>query len=690
VHVHTRETSAVKVWRHQPWRFRIGLVVILLVAATLMVWNLAKGGDAAFYEASARSMSESWHAMLFGAFDPAATVTLDKLSGFAVPQALSIRLFGMSTSSLALPQVLEGLVLIWCMSLIGLRWAGPGTGLVAAAAAASTPIFVSMFAHPMEDGLLTMSLTVAFLFWQRAILTARWWPLLLSGLFVGIGFQAKMMQAWFILPALFLGTWLWDRAPGWRRLSRAVFVSATGVAASLIWVTAIQLTPSSDRPFVDGSTDNNAFAMVFGYNGIDRLVPHAVPGAVGGLSAAHGAHAATASAFVMASIDVGDPGKSLTKLIDPMYVTQVGWLYPVALAAIVFGLVRWWPIRRRRPSVSVVMLGIVTVWLIVAAAVLSVANVPHTAYVAAIGTQLALLAAMGWYESARLLRVGRRPARLAVAAVVCLQACWSIFLAIEGKLPTVILWPLIVISSLGVAVVVVFAWRGRLGGLSKAEAPRAFTRRGAAFAAVVPVMVGVVLLAGPATFSGQVVDPARDGSGGDAYVGLRSIQGSEAGDDSFHPSVPQIWGGSPELSAPMAQLVAAAKNAGGGQNGSPDFVTDSWAVASQIIDATGDSVLTDGGYSGSVQVFTESDLKKMISTDQEHLFAVRGDPPVSDPVRQLVADDSCTSLGSWAAGQSKPPTSSSHDGARLPTGTPHEGDQANGAQANSVTLWQCS
>ncbi|MFX5611427.1 hypothetical protein ABTD85_23620, partial [Acinetobacter baumannii] len=75
-------------------------------------WNLSRGGDFSFYEASARSMSESWRALLFGAFDPAATVTLDKLSGFAVPQALGIDLLGMSTSSVALPQVVEGIVTI--------------------------------------------------------------------------------------------------------------------------------------------------------------------------------------------------------------------------------------------------------------------------------------------------------------------------------------------------------------------------------------------------------------------------------------------------------------------------------------------------------------------------------------------------------------------------------------------------
>jgi 4-amino-4-deoxy-L-arabinose transferase-like glycosyltransferase len=89
---------------------------------------------------------------------------------------------------------------VFACALIGLRWRGRAVGLMAAAAAASTPIFVSMFGHPMEDGLLTMSLAVAVLWWQRAVLTKRWWPLLWAGLFIGVGFQAKMMQAWFVLP----------------------------------------------------------------------------------------------------------------------------------------------------------------------------------------------------------------------------------------------------------------------------------------------------------------------------------------------------------------------------------------------------------------------------------------------------------------------------------------------------------
>ena len=68
------------------------------------------------------------------------------------------------------------------------------------------------------------------------------------------------------------------------------------VAASLAWITAIQLTPAADRPYIDGSTDNNVFAMVFGYNGIGRFIPSAVPGAVGYHASGGGEHVTTTAA----------------------------------------------------------------------------------------------------------------------------------------------------------------------------------------------------------------------------------------------------------------------------------------------------------------------------------------------------------------------------------------------------------
>jgi len=64
----------------------------------------------AVYGAAARSMSQSWHDFIFGAFDPAGTVTIDKLPGDLWVQALSLRVFGFHIWALVLPQVVEGVL----------------------------------------------------------------------------------------------------------------------------------------------------------------------------------------------------------------------------------------------------------------------------------------------------------------------------------------------------------------------------------------------------------------------------------------------------------------------------------------------------------------------------------------------------------------------------------------------------
>jgi 4-amino-4-deoxy-L-arabinose transferase-like glycosyltransferase len=587
-------------------------------------------------------MSQSWHALLFGAFDPAATVTLDKLSGFAVPQALSIRLFGMSISAIALPQVIEGVVTVVACAVIGLRLAGRGAGLVAALAAASTPIFVSMFAHPMEDGLLTMSLAVAVVWWQRALLTARRWPLLLAAAFIGVGFQAKMMSAWFVLPALAVGTVVAAGGPR-RGLARAAVLTGAAVAASLAWITAIALVPAGSRPYVDGSTDDDVFAMVFGYNGLNRLVPGAVPGAVGS-SGSSGGLSSTVSAVLHAlaphAATAGDASSSIAKLLELPLVTQIGWLYPAAIAGAALGLWRLRPRRGRRSSPArrhgfVTVLTLV-VWLVTAAAVLSATHVPHTAYTAALGVPLALLTAVAWAEGGRLLRSPRRLARLTLPAIALVQGAWWAMLLAEARLPAVLSVPALAIGAAGLVI-----------GTSAAQRP-AVGRGRSGQRRLAPAALAAALLCLPIATSLQVLDDARDGSGGDAYVGVTARGGHP--DETFAVSAPAPWGGSAHLTPAVSQLVSTAQAHGGGEDGSALLVTDSWALSAQIIDATGADVLTDGGYSGHVPVFTVAQLEGMVRSGRARLLAVADGAPESDPVRHVATGDGCRELGAWDFG----------------------------------------
>ena len=184
---------------------RPALLGIAAVAALLYARNIAEAGLAPFYSVAVKSMSVSWKAFFYGAFDPGATITIDKLAGSFLPQALSARIFGFHPWSLALPQVIEGVVSVLVMYRVVRRWAGAVPGLLAAGIFAATPIAASMFGHSMEDGALTMCLVLAADSWQRAVMEGRLRSLCWAGVWVGLGFQAKMLQAWMILPALGLG-----------------------------------------------------------------------------------------------------------------------------------------------------------------------------------------------------------------------------------------------------------------------------------------------------------------------------------------------------------------------------------------------------------------------------------------------------------------------------------------------------
>ena len=82
-----------------------------------------------------------------------------------------------------------------------------------------------------------------------------------------------------VVPALALGYLVAAPARLGRRLGH-LGVAGRGHAGRLaVLDRAVHLYPGGDRPWVDGSTNNSAIAMVFGYNGVERF-GISVPGAV--------------------------------------------------------------------------------------------------------------------------------------------------------------------------------------------------------------------------------------------------------------------------------------------------------------------------------------------------------------------------------------------------------------------------
>src|ERR1700722_848714 len=125
--------TAMVAWQSpadQPAWARPALLGVTALAGFLYSWK-ASGNLEIYYAAAVRSMSMSWHNFFFAAFDPAATVTLDKLPGAFWIQALFVRLFGVHAWAIVAPQVAEGMASVLVLYRTVRRLAGPLAGILA-------------------------------------------------------------------------------------------------------------------------------------------------------------------------------------------------------------------------------------------------------------------------------------------------------------------------------------------------------------------------------------------------------------------------------------------------------------------------------------------------------------------------------------------------------------------------------
>ncbi|MGW3119402.1 ArnT family glycosyltransferase [Streptomyces sp. NPDC001107] len=408
---------------------RPALAAVLVVATVLYSWGIGHAALHPFYGAAIRSMAGSWRAFFFGGLDASGSISIDKLPGAFWPDAVSVWIFGPHTWAAALPQVVEGVLTVWLLHRIVRAWAGPFAALIAALALTLTPVTVALNRATIPDTALTLLLVAAAGALQKAVRTERLLPLITCGIWVGLAFQAKMLQAWLVLPVFAAVYQL--AAPGTRlnRALRVLLAGAVALAVSCSWVLIAWATPAASRPYLDGTSDNNPFALVFGYNGLSRFSSDAT---------AFGAVAGTA-----ASRTTGNTGWDM--LINHTVGPQVAWFLPLAVLAAILGIV-W---RTGQPRTDLLRTGFVLWggWLAAHTLVFSASNGNHAYYTAVIAPALAALAGGGLalfrseYEAkyepepaaqyepdpeAEHEAVGRRD--LALPAAIVLTAAWALVL----------------------------------------------------------------------------------------------------------------------------------------------------------------------------------------------------------------------------------------------------------------------
>ncbi|MHB1234782.1 MAG: ArnT family glycosyltransferase [Microbacteriaceae bacterium] len=626
---------------------RWSLAAVMTTSAVLYTVTSTSSGLSDYYATAAKSMAMTWKALFFGAFDPNATITLDKLAGFLVPQAWSINIFGFSPWALAFPQVIEGLITIAATYYVVSRWVGPPGGLVGATVMAFTPILVSMFTHPMEDSMLTMFMVLSIIPWQWSIETGKTRHLLLAGALVGLGFQAKMMQSWMILPAMALVFFLMAGGTRTARLAKLAAAGLVTVAVSLSWMVLISLAPASTRPYIDGSTNNNIFAMVFGYNGTNHFIHNSFPGALG-VDPAPFIFGSGPSRPLIIKLIAHTP----VKLLFPEYASQIGWLYPLVAAGLILGFAELRRLRKHVDAPQGVRVAVMfnTAVFLTFGVILGVISLPHTAYISSMAFPLAALSAIG---AILLWRTANRPAsswRFALPATVAVQTVWS--LQLLANYPAFALWMSVPIAVIGLGcAVVLFAFaRKRVPG-----------RRTALLAAL--TALGMALL-GPFVWSVSTLNPAYAGSANDAYAGPRTAS-------IFNAPLKKatVYGNGldsnrviPSTSALEREIYdyAAAHSPGSRYT----LLTDTWRSASPMIMDGARKVLPVGGFTSRVSTPDLSQIQRLIADHQLRYVLLTGQKSKSS-----VSTPNIIELQNWVQSTCRMIPRTSYDPSASPSST---------------------
>ena len=261
----------------------LALGSVLALAAVAYLWNLTVSGYAnTYYAMAAQAAAQDWGAFFFGSLDAGNFITLDKPPAAVWLMALSVRILGLSSWSVLLPQALLGIASVGVLFLAVRRPFGTPAAVLAGVVMALTPAAALIFRYDNPDALLTFVLVVGAWALGRGLEDGRLrWPILAASL-VGVAFLTKYLQAYVVLPAFAL-VWL-VAAPGSvrRRLAGLAAAALTVVVTSGWWVAIVELIPASARPFIGGSTNDSVLDLILGYDGLGRIFGQGIGGGAAG------------------------------------------------------------------------------------------------------------------------------------------------------------------------------------------------------------------------------------------------------------------------------------------------------------------------------------------------------------------------------------------------------------------------
>ncbi|SDR88450.1 4-amino-4-deoxy-L-arabinose transferase [Nocardioides scoriae] len=606
-----------RAWRgsqDDPAWARPALLGLLAATALLYLWGLGASGWAnSFYSAAAQAGSASWKAFFFGSSDAASSITVDKTPLALWPMALSIRIFGLSSWSILVPQALMGVATVGLLHRLVRRTTGSAAaGLLAGTVMALTPVAVLMFRFNNPDALLVLLLVGSAMATLRAIEetrvptghAVRW--VALGGALVGAAFLAKMLQAFLVLPALGLAYLLFAQTSWGRKLGHLAIAFGAMVLAGGWWVAIVELWPASSRPYIGGSQDNSILELTLGYNGLGRLNGDET-GSVGGGN--------------------GWGTTGLLRLFDSEIGGQIAWLLPAALVLGAAAL--WFARRQRRVGAALVLWG---TWLVVTALTFSfMAGIFHAYYTVALAPAVAVLVGTGawvlWERRDSVVASG------VLAFTVALTSALAWFLL--DRAGDFVPWLKWLVLVLGLAGALAVSVAGHL--------PRRLAVAAAAVALVAglagPAAYAVSTAATPHTGSIPTAGPSTGGGPGGTGGGPGGMRGGTPPGATTGGATGGGAGGLLNGSTSSAEMTALLQTDADGYTWAAAAVGSNNASGYQL--ASEEPVMAIGGFNGSDPSPTLAQFQQYVADGQVHYFIASsggmGGGPGGDSSNEIAA-----------------------------------------------------
>lgn len=623
---------------YQQRRFRFDWIlgVILVLALFLYGWQIWKAGSAnAFYTAAIKSMTESFHNFWYGSFDPAGYITVDKPPVALWFMAISAKIFGVHGWSVVLPSVLFGVGSVYLMYRLVQPYFGKNAARLSALALTLTPIVVADSRTNNMDATLVFFLMLALYFLEKSIGSRKIWSLLISFGLIGIAFNVKMLQAFMILPAMYLFYWLAANETWKKKITKLTFATVSLLIFTLAYPISVDMTPASSRPYVGGSETNSLLELAFGYNGSERLLGQTTGtggtfgagmnsktqnkkggGMPGGGKAPTGMKQNGKTGTSPGGKQMkgqpngggkGGPGKMGNggggggafnigtagpfRLFQSALGPEVSWLLPFALFGLIGGLVFFRDRRKRwfRLSTQQKQLILWTSWLIPVYGFFSIASFFHPYYMIMLAPPIAALFGTGVTALVGLFKNNLRTSwkfYLLPAAIIATAALQSWY--VYSYYPW-LTW-IILIAAIGFSIGLAILPRGKafqallVGGILSIMAAPAWwslTPTIAAESAMIPT-------AGPSLLTSSSSGMPGGGGGG-------------MGNDSVNTKL----------------LNYLEKNQG---NAKYLFATSDSTTAAPYIIKTGEAVMAMGGFNGTDPAITLSQFKKLVKNGDLKYF----------------------------------------------------------------------